>query len=367
LHIDWAIALASLLVGFTVGLTGMGGGALMTPILLIFFGINPTAAVSSDLVAAMVMKPVGGGVHVRRRTVRWELVRWLCVGSIPAAFAGVLLLHATGDSDTIEHTTKVFLGITLTLAAAAMVFKAWLQSRRSALARAGRRVTLGPEGTIHVRIPLTILIGVAGGMLVGLTSVGSGSIIIVCLMLTYPELRGAHLVGTDLVQAVPLVTSAALAHILVGDFQLGLTTSILIGALPAVYVGARLSSKAPDGIIRPALVIVLLASALKLLDVPTGVLGVILLAVALVGLPIWGAIDGAAHPQHLWDSAGLRRRAWLRWQALGAPVLLGFPVAVAYFAKARPRLVAATLRSSDDPSIAPRPVTLTPERSDRQV
>ncbi|MGZ8641794.1 MAG: hypothetical protein ACXWYF_10155 [Actinomycetota bacterium] len=166
---------------------------------------------------------------------------------------------------------------------------------------------------------------------------------------------------------MPLVTSAALAHILVGDFQLALTTSILIGALPAVYVGARLSSKAPDGVIRPALVVVLLASALKLLDVPNGALGVILLAVVLVGLPIWGAVDGAAHPQHLWDSAGLRRRTWLRWQAFGAPVLLGFPVAVAYFAKARPELVAATLRSNDDPSIATQPATLAPERSERQA
>jgi uncharacterized protein len=367
MHIDRAIAFASLLVGFTVGLTGMGGGALMTPILLIFFGISPTAAVSSDLVAAMVMKPVGGGVHVRRRTVRWELVRWLCVGSIPAAFAGVLLLHASGDSDTIENTTKILLGVTLTLAAAAMVFKAWLQGRRSALARAGRRVTLATEGTIHVRVPLTVLIGAVGGMLVGLTSVGSGSIIIVCLMLTYPELRGAQLVGTDLVQAVPLVTSAALAHILVGDFQLGLTASILIGALPAVYVGARLSSKAPDGIIRPALVVVLLASALKLLDVPTGVVGGILLAVVLIGLPIWGAVDGAAHPQHLWDSAGLNRRGWLRWQALGAPVLLGFPIGVAYFAKARPKLVAATTRSIDEASIASPPAARAPGRNERQV
>ena len=367
MHIDWAIALASVIVGFTVGLTGMGGGALMTPILLIFFGISPTAAVSSDLVAAMVMKPVGGGVHVRRGTVRWELVRWLCVGSIPTAFAGVLVLHASGDSATIENTTKIFLGITLALAAAAMVFKAWLQGRRSALARAGQRVTLATEGKIHVRVPLTILIGAVGGMLVGLTSVGSGSIIIVCLMLTYPELRGAQLVGTDLVQAVPLVTSAALAHILVGDFELGLTTSILIGALPAVYVGARLSSRAPDGIIRPALVVVLLASALKLLDVPTGVLGLILLAVVLVGLPIWGAVDGAAHPQSLWDSAGLRRSTWLRWQTFGAPVLVGFPVAVAYFAKARPKLVTATLRSNNDPSIAPEPATLTSDPSERQV
>src|SRR5439155_37419 len=139
-----------------------------------------------------------------------------------------------------------------------------------------------------------------GGLLVGLTSVGSGSIIIVCLMLTYPELRGAQLVGTDLVQAVPLVSSAALAHILVGDFQLALTTSILIGALPAVYVGARLSSKAPDGLIRPALVFVLIASALKLLDVPIGVLAAILLAVVLVGLPVWGAVDAAIHPQSSW-------------------------------------------------------------------
>src|SRR6266550_2695510 len=313
MHIDGWIVFASVIVGFTVGLTGMGGGALMTPILLIFFGINPTTAVSSDLVAAMVMKPVGGGVHVRRRTVRWELVKWLCIGSIPTAFAGVFILHLTGDSDAVENTTKVFLGVTLTLAALAMVFKAWLQGRRSAQARAGLRVTLGPGGSIRVRIPTTLVIGAFGGLLVGLTSVGSGSIIITCLMLTYPELRGAQLVGTDLVQAVPLVGAAALAHILVGDFQHSLTASILIGALPAVYVGARLSSKAPDGIIRPALVFVLLASALKLLNVSTPILGVVLLAVVLVGLPIWGAVDATVHPQSSWDSAGLRRRGWIRW------------------------------------------------------
>src|SRR5205085_5043882 len=183
LHIQWAIVFASAIVGFTVGLTGMGGGALMTPILLIFFGINPTTAVSSDLVAAMVMKPVGGGVHVRRKTVRWELVRWLCIGSIPMAFIGVFLLHATGNSDTVENITKIFLGITLTLAAAAMVFRAWLQGRRSALARAGKRETLEEGGEIHVKIPITIAVGALGGLLVGLTSVGSGSIIIVCLML----------------------------------------------------------------------------------------------------------------------------------------------------------------------------------------
>ena len=330
-----------MIVGFTVGLTGMGGGALMTPILLIFFGISPTAAVSSDLVAAMVMKPVGGGVHMRRGTVQWGLVKWLCLGSIPAAFAGVLLLHASGNSDAVENTTKIFLGVTLTIAALAMVYKAWLQARRSAQARAGLRATLGPTGTLRVRVLLTVTIGAIGGLLVGLTSVGSGSIIIVCLMLTYPELRGGQLVGTDLVQAVPLVASAALAHIIVGDFELGLTASILIGALPAVYVGARLSSKAPDGIIRPMLVFVLLASALKLLGVSTGLLGIILLGVIFIGLAVWGAVDAASHPQSTWDLIARPRRTWIRWQAYGAPFGLGFAVACAYFGKVRPGLVAA--------------------------
>jgi uncharacterized membrane protein YfcA len=333
---------ASAIVGFTVGMTGMGGGALMTPILLIFFGINPTTAVSSDLVAAMVMKPVGGGVHVRRKTVRWELVRWLCVGSIPMAFAGVFILHATGDNETVQNITKILLGVTLTLAAAAMVFRAWLQGRRSALARAGLRQTLDQDTEIEVRVLITIAIGALGGLLVGLTSVGSGSIIIVCLMLIYPELRGAQLVGTDLVQAVPLVASAAIAHIIVGDFELGLTTAILIGSIPAVYIGARLSSKAPDGVIRPALVFVLLASALKLLNVPTIVLGIALLVVVLVGFPIWASVDAASFPEATWGSIDAARDGCIRRLLMTAPIGVGFVLAIRYFARLRPRLVAAT-------------------------
>ena len=341
MHIQGAIVTASVIVGFVVGMTGMGGGALMTPILLIFFGIEPTTAVSSDLVAAMVMKPVGGGVHIRRGTVRWELVKWLCISSIPTAFAGVFILHAVGDSETVQTVTKAFLGATLTLAAGAMVFKAWLQGKRSAEARAGRRATLLPGEAIRVRIPWTLLTGGVGGLLVGLTSVGSGSIVIVCLMLLYPSLRAGQLVGTDLVQAVPLVSSAAIAHIIVGDFELGLTASIIIGAVPAVYVGARLSSVAPDWLIRPALVFVLIASALKLLNVPTVPLAVLLLALVLIGLPAWGALDAARQPRGTWPRCGLRREPWIRWQALAAPVGIGFPIAVAYFARTRPRLIAA--------------------------
>jgi uncharacterized membrane protein YfcA len=341
MHIDWAIVTASVIVGFVVGMTGMGGGALMTPILLIFFGIDPTTAVSSDLVAAMIMKPVGGGVHIRRGTVRWELVKWLCIGSIPTAFAGVLILHAAGNSETVQSVTKIFLGATLTLAAGAMVFKAWLQGKRSAAARAGLRATLLPGQAIHVRIPLTLLVGAVGGLLVGLTSVGSGSIVIVCLMMLYPSMRAGQLVGTDLVQAVPLVSSAAIAHIIVGDFQLGLTASILIGAIPAVYVGARLSAIAPDWLIRPALVLVLLASALKLLDVPTVTLGILLVAVVLVGFPVWGALDAARHPESMWQSAELDRSRWIRLQMLMAPIGVGLVLAAVYFAKVRSQLVAS--------------------------
>jgi uncharacterized protein len=347
MHIDWAIVMASVIVGFTVGLTGMGGGALMTPILVIFFGITPSTAVSSDLVAAMIMKPVGGGVHIRRGTVRWELVRWLCVGSIPLAFAGVFILHASGNQDAIENTTKVLLGITLLLAASAMVLKSYLQSRRSAQRRADGQPVHRMGTPLRVKVPATIAVGAVGGLLVGLTSVGSGSIIIICLMLLYPDLRGAELVGTDLVQAVPLVTSAALAHIIVGDFELGLTASIVIGAVPAVWLGARLSSKAPDGVIRPALVFVLLASALKLLNVPTSTLGILLFAFALVALPVWGAIDAASHPVRQWEASGQDRSSWIRWQAWLAPIGIGFGVAVAYFAKTRPRLTrAATAETS---------------------
>jgi hypothetical protein len=228
-----------------------------------------------------------------------------------------------------------------------MVFKAWLQGKRSSEARREGRPAFMVGAPIHVKIVPTIMIGAAGGLLVGLTSVGSGSLIIICLMLLYPDLRGAELVGTDLVQAVPLVTSAAVAHLIVGDFELGLTASILIGAVPAVYLGARASSIAPDGVIRPLLVLVLLASALKLLEVPTGVVGLVLLAVIVVGFPLWGAVDASAYPVDRWRSLGLNRERSIRRQAWGAPVLIGFPFAVQYFAQTRPLLVASSAQTAE--------------------
>jgi uncharacterized membrane protein YfcA len=278
---DAGIALAGLGVGFVVGLTGMGGGALMTPILVLFFGVDPLTAVSSDLVASLVMKPFGAGVHVRRGTVNMTLVRWLVVGSVPAAFLGVVVLKALGGED-LQEDIKVLLGAALLLASLSIVARQWIQARRSQ----GSPVE-GAQHLISVRVVPTIVIGVVGGFIVGMTSVGSGSLMIVMLLLLYPTLSAGQLVGTDLVQAIPLVAAAALGHLLFGDFELALTVSLLIGAIPGVYLGARISSRAPDRVIRPILVVVLAISGAKLLgasdEAVLVLIGVAALAAAGVG------------------------------------------------------------------------------------
>jgi uncharacterized membrane protein YfcA len=256
--IDPGVAAAGLAVGFTVGMTGMGGGALMTPIMILLFHVQPLAAVSSDLVVSLFMKPVGGGVHLRRGTVNKAMVGWLACGSVPSAFAGVLLLRALGGDNT-GHVVKPLLGVVLLVAAAAMVVKGALQRRRDREGFVGQALVMRPG--------LTVAIGAIGGLVVGLTSVGSGSLIIVMLLFAYPGLRSAELVGTDLVQAIPLVAAAALGHVLFGDVQLGLTTSLLIGALPGVYLGAKLSSGSTDRVLRPTLFVVLLSSGLRLINV----------------------------------------------------------------------------------------------------
>ncbi len=279
MQLDPAIALAGLFVGLTVGLTGMGGGALMTPLLVLVFKVDPLTAVSSDLVASFVMKPVGAGVHLRRGSVDLRLVKWLVIGSVPSAFAGVLLLQSLGDGEALQHTIKVLLGAALLMAAATIVGKAYVQRHR-------RGEALRPVDHVLVRPAATVAIGVVGGVIVGMTSVGAGSLMIVLLLLLYPTLRASQLVGTDLVQAIPLVGAASLGHLLLGDFELGLASSLLIGALPGVYVGARYSARAPDHIIRPVLVVVLAASALKLLDVGNEVVAGLFAAAAVAAVVV---------------------------------------------------------------------------------
>lgn len=270
---DPIVALAGLFVGFVVGLTGMGGGALMTPILVLLFKIEPLAAVSSDIVASMIMKPIGGGVHFKRGSVNKELVKWLVMGSIPSAFLGVVLLKYLGTGAGLQGIVKSALGVALLVVAFGLVARPLLTRSR----KPGDSIM-----PIQVKKVPTLLIGIAGGLIVGLTSVGSGSLMIIMLLMLYPSFKLSELVGTDLVQAVPLVASAALGHVLFGDFKLALTASILVGAIPGVFIGAQLSSRAPDHIIRPALIIVLLASASKLLGASNVVAAVAVGAAALV-------------------------------------------------------------------------------------
>jgi uncharacterized membrane protein YfcA len=273
-HLDLWMSLAGLIVGVIVGLTGMGGGALMTPILVILFGVQPLAAVSSDLVAAVVMKPIGGGIHFRKGTVHFGLVRWLALGSVPSAFVGSYIISRVHVEDTI----KTLLGAILLVAAAAMVAKAVLSARRSG----------GLEGeaatAVQVKRSATLAVGIVGGLVVGMTSVGSGSLMIVVLMMIYPRLAMKELVGTDLVQAVPLVLSAAIGHAIFGDLQWAITGSLLLGSIPGVIIGANLSARSRDAYIRPVLISVLTLSALKLLNVSNGWLLFVAIASAVLTL-----------------------------------------------------------------------------------
>lgn len=280
---NWWMALSGLGVGIVVGMTGMGGGALMTPILVLFFGVSPLAAVSNDLVTSAVMKPVGAAVHLRRGTVNRRLVYWLMAGSVPSAFAGVLIARALGQTGDVEHVIETALGVALLVAATSMGAKAYLQLRE----RTTGGMMSGDATSIRIKPAPTVLIGILGGVVVGMTSVGSGSLMIVALLLLYPTLTAGSLVGTDLAQAVPLVMSAAIAHIIFGDFELGVTGSLLLGSLPGVYLGARFSSRVSGGLVRRALMLVLLASGLQMLDVSVTLTAVLVLSALVLGPLTW--------------------------------------------------------------------------------
>jgi uncharacterized protein len=288
MSIDPLLAIASFGIGIVVGLTGMGGGALMTPVLVLFFNIPPLAAVSSDLVASAIMKPVGSFVHLRRGTVHLGLVKWLCLGSIPGAFSGVIIARAFGRGQQVQDVIRTALGIALLVAAAGLIVRAYIRLLEHARRRDGRAAPL-PQGrpSVTLRVPATVVLGLVGGIIVGMTSVGSGSLIIIALMALYPSLKASELVGTDLVQAVPLVASAAVGHIIFGDFHMDLTASMLLGCLPGVWLGAHLSARAPGGLVRRALAFVLLASALKLLNISNTRTAIILAAVLVIAPVLW--------------------------------------------------------------------------------
>ena len=278
------VVLGSAVVGLLVGLTGAGGGALMTPMLILLFSVKPAAAISSNLVAAVVMRPVGAAVHLHKGTVNLRMVGLMTLGSVPMAFLGSFLLREMGGSKAGQQNVEIALGAALLVGASAMVFR-YVLDRRSGQARTGaiREVTLRP-------VP-TVLIGMIGGLIVGITSVGAGSLMIILLLFTYPLLSAGQLVGTDLTQAVPLTAAAALGALTFGHVEFGVTASIIVGSVPAVLVGSLLSSRAPDKYIRPAITFVIFASGLKYVGVPTYPLGFVMGGILVAGA---GVLAGRA-------------------------------------------------------------------------
>lgn len=283
MSIDPYIVIGSAVVGFLVGMTGAGGGALMTPMLILLFGVKPSTAISSDLVAAVVMRPVGAAVHLRKGTVNLRLVGWMVLGSVPMAFLGSYLLHLLGHATAAQNNIEKALGAALLVGAAAMIVRFVLDRRQG-------NVRQGVVHDLSTRPLLTVLIGMTGGLIVGMTSVGSGSLMIVLLLFVYPMIGANQLVGTDLTQAVPLTLAAALGALTFGHVALPVTASIVIGSVPAVLVGSFLSSWAPDRYVRPAITFVIFASGLKYVGIGTTTLGWIMCVTLLVIGGAWLAI-----------------------------------------------------------------------------
>lgn len=269
-------------VGIVVGLTGMGGGALMTPA-LIFLGISPSAAVANDLVAAAVNKSVGVSVHWRKGSPNFRLAGWLIAGSVPTAFAGGFLVKAIGSKTDQENFLRLAIGCTLLLASATYAFRMYLELRRWILDGSDR-----PDPVVRP-VP-TFAIGVVGGLLVGVSSVGSGSIMMVALLILYPALSALKLVGTDLLQAIPLVLSAAISHILVTGVDWMILVPLIVGGSPGTYLGARLANWVSPSVIRRGITMVLALTGLSMLRVPPEVVGIIGAVMVILGPIAWGML-----------------------------------------------------------------------------
>ena len=276
MHLDVLLVLASAVVGLLVGITGTGGGAVMTPMLVLLFGVAPSAAIASDLVATLVMRPAGALVHWRRHTVNRRVAALLCVGSVPSAFLGTFVMDRIGTSAGAELDLRRLLGVALVVGGAAMIARPFLGTTTPSL-----------SVPLVVRTVPTILTGVVGGFMVGLTSVGAGSLMMAALMLLYPSMSGSELVGTDLAQSVPLAFGATMGALLFGHVGLSVTVAVILGAVPATFAGSLISSRSANRLIRPLITVVVLMSGLKYLGLGSRYLLaalVVVVALALVSL-----------------------------------------------------------------------------------
>lgn len=253
------LVIAGLVVGFIVGLTGVGGGSLMTPILL-FFNIPPTTAVGTDLLYAAFTKAGGIFVHHKKGNINWKITGWLTLGSVPAALVTLWILNSIKtDIETINRVIKVSLGWALLFTSVAIIFKKKLL--KFSQKHAGDKF----HSESHTQNMLTVGIGVLLGVTVTVTSIGAGALGTVTLFFLYPLLPLPRLVGTEIAHAVPLTLVAGIGHASMGNLDLGLLGQLLMGSLPGIYMGSMLSGKVPDQFLRNAIAVMLFFTGYKLI------------------------------------------------------------------------------------------------------
>lgn len=252
-------AVAGLLVGVLLGATGVGGGAVMTPILVLMFGVAPHTAVGTDLIFASLTKFVGVGVHGAQGRVDWQVMRRLSLGSLPAALLALFWMHRMAKSGVQDDRILLVLGTVLIVTSVAMVAKPMLYG-------IGKNLRIAePEQFKRAQLPLTVLAGVALGFLVTMTSVGAGALGVVMLLALYPlRLTAVKLVATDLAHAIPLTLVGGLGHILMGNVDFKLLATLLIGSIPGVWFGAHYVGKLPDKLVRVCVAAVLALVGFKL-------------------------------------------------------------------------------------------------------
>ena len=253
---DWVAVASGFGIGAIVGLTGVGGGSLMTPLLLGVFKLNPAVAIGTDLWFAATTKLAGAGAHHGQGQVDWRITRRLLAGSVPATLATVAWLHATGGGAVAMHTLTFGLGVALLLTALALAFKKHWQGAGLRLARhlPGHRLTAA-----------TVLAGATLGVLVTLTSIGAGALGAMLILLLYPALPAQRLVGTDIAHAVPLTLLAAVGHASLGHVHWGLLAYLLLGSIPGIWLGSRLSRSLPERLVRALLCASLVTAGLKVI------------------------------------------------------------------------------------------------------
>ncbi|MBI5626247.1 MAG: sulfite exporter TauE/SafE family protein [Nitrosomonadales bacterium] len=250
---DWVYTLSGFLVGLIVGVTGVGGGSLMTPLLVLVFGVSPATAVGTDLLYASLTKSLGGWVHGRRGSVDWKVVGLLGLGSLPATVITIALLkYLELDEKTLRSLVTSVLSVALLLTAAALLLKSQI-----------KKIARRKDGTVyelhHRYLPAaTIATGVVVGVLVTISSVGAGVLGTVALLFLYPRMPAVKVVGTDIVHAVPLTAIAGMGHMALGTVDLVLLGSLLLGSLPGIYIGSHLGARVPEKILRPLLATMLL-------------------------------------------------------------------------------------------------------------